>query len=228
MVMLNCEVEDGRLSHLGSLAGTGTSEALTSGDNLETAPDQTLAKAASRGDEKAFELLVERYQDRVYRLASRLCANRSDAEEVVQETFLGAFRGLGGFRGNAAFATWLYQIVVNAALTQRRGMRRHPTASLEECFPRFDDTGTLEPGDYGRAARADEMLERKELLNRVQEALDRLGDDYRTVFVLRDLEGLSTEEVADVFGICPTAVRQRLHRARLQLRGFLDEVLGSR
>ena len=187
--------------------------------------DELLAQRASAGDGDAFGVLVERHRDRVYRLASRMVSNPSDAEEIVQDAFLHAYRGLASFRGDAKFGTWLYQIVVNGALAHRRSAGRHPTTSLDEHLPRFDEDGALEPADHGRVARADELLERKELRACIARALDALDDHHRTVFVLRDLEGLSTDEVAEIFAICPPAVRKRLHRARLQLRGLLAESL---
>lgn len=191
----------------------------------EPVPDEVLARRAGDGDDAAFELLVERHQDRVYRLAMRMMSNQSDAEEVVQEAFLSAYRGLSGFRGDARFATWLYQIVVNGALTHRRTARRRPaTAPLDDYLPRFDDAGALAADDHGCIARADEQLERKQLRERIREALDRLDEHHRTVFVLRDLEGLTTEEVAEIFAIREAAVRQRLHRARLALRGLLGDL----
>lgn len=190
----------------------------------EHVADEALARRAGAGDEAAFELLVERHQNRVYRLAMRMMSNPSDAEEIVQEAFLNAYRGLSSFRADAKFGTWLYQIVVNGALARRRSAGRRPTTSLEEQCPRFDATA---PRELGIAARADDLLERKQLRRRIQDALDRLEEHHRTIFVLRDLEGLSTEEVAEIFAIQEPAVRQRLHRARLQLREILGDLLHS-
>jgi RNA polymerase sigma-70 factor (ECF subfamily) len=194
---------------------------------LAALDDQALAERARAGDDAAFTALVERYQERVYRLALRLSSNPSDAEEVLQEAFLQAWRRIDTFRGDARFGTWLYRIATNTALMHKRAARRRPAESLEALLPQFDESGLLADLDYQRSARADELLERAELAQRAREALDLLDENYRTVFVLRDLEEMSTEEAARVLEITPEAVRQRLHRARLMVRGYLGKMVGE-
>jgi RNA polymerase sigma-70 factor (ECF subfamily) len=189
--------------------------------------DEALAERARAGDDSAFGALVERYQERVYRLALRLSSNPSDAEEVLQEALLHAWRKIDTFRGDARFGTWLYRIATNTALMRKRAARRRPAESLEALLPQFDESGLLADLDYQRSARADELLERAELAQRAREALDLLDESYRAVFVLRDLEEMSTEEAARVLEITPEAVRQRLHRARLMVRGYLGKVVGE-
>lgn len=191
--------------------------------------DETLVDRARGGDRQAFERLVERHRERVYRIAFRVLGQAEAAEEVLQETFLIVHQKLEGFRGEARFSTWLYRIAMNAALMHRRANRRHEAESLEAYLPAFDETGHMvrPEWDYGRAARADELLERAELAAKVREAVARLPQAARAVFVLRDLEGLSTAETAEVLGIAPEAVRQRLHRARLMLRGYLGRLTGG-
>jgi len=175
----------------------------------------------------AFEGLVLRYQDRVYRLARRLTGNTHDAEEVVQDAFLRAFRGLARFRGDARFSTWLYRITTTTALMLRRGRARRKTEPLDAYLPRFDRTGRHACDvDHGRAARADEILDRQRLARGADEALRRLPDLYRVPFVLRDLEEMPAPEVAAVLGLTPATVRQRVHRARLLLRGYLSHLVG--
>ncbi len=194
---------------------------------LAALDDEALAERARAGDDAAFGALVERYQERVYRLALRLSSNPSDAEEVLQESFLQAWRKIDTFRGDARFGTWLYRIATNTALMRKRAARRRPTESLEALLPQFDESGLLADLDYQRSARADELLERAELAQRAREALDLLDQNYRAVFVLRYLEEMSTEEAARVLEITPEAVRQRLHRARLMVRGYLGKMVGE-
>jgi RNA polymerase sigma-70 factor (ECF subfamily) len=190
--------------------------------------DESLAARAAVGEEPAFEELVARYQARVYRLACRLTGDEGDAKDVLQETFLAAYRGLPGFRADSRFSTWLYRIATNAALMQRRALARRPTESLEMFLPRFDDDGrhAAEPADLLAASRADELLDRQLLAERARAGLDRLPDIYRDAFVLRDLEEMTTAEVAALLGIDAAAVRQRVHRARLMLRGYLSDLVG--
>jgi len=190
--------------------------------------DEVLARRAGGGDEPAFEALVSRFQGRVYRLARRLTPSDSDAQDVLQETFLQMYRGLGAFRGEAKFSTWLFRIATNAALMQRRGRERRPAESLEEYAPRFDDDGRhrQREAELAVAARADELIDRQRLAEHAREGIDRLPEIYRAAFVLRDLEEMPTVEVAAVLGIDAAAVRQRVHRARLLLRGFLSHLVG--
>jgi len=194
---------------------------------LAALDDEALAERARAGDDTAFAALVERYQERVYRLALRLSSNPTDAEEILQDTFLQAWRKIDTFRGDARFGTWLYRIATNTALMRKRAARRRPAESLEALLPQFEESGLLADLDYQRSARADELLERAELAQRAREALDLLDENYRAVFVLRDLEEMSTEEAARVLEITPEAVRQRLHRARLMVRGYLAKMVGE-
>ena len=190
--------------------------------------DEALVARAAAGDEHAFEQLVSRYQERVYRLACRLAADEGDARDVLQETFLAVYRGLPAFRSESRFSTWLYRIATNAALMLRRARARRPTESLDTFLPSFDDDGIhrAEPEQLQAAARADEILDRKRLAEKALAGLGRLPDIYRDAFVLRDLEELPTSEVAELLGIDAAAVRQRVHRARLMLRGWLGDLVG--
>ncbi len=192
--------------------------------------DETLAARAAAGDEPAFEALVSRYQARVQRLACRLTGNDADAPDALQETFLQVYRNLASFRGDSRFSTWLYRIATNAALMQRRTRARRPAESLEAFLPRFDADGQLAAtaSELQVAARADELLDRKWLAERARAGIERMPDLYREAFVLRDLEEMETAEVAQVLGLEPATVRQRVHRARLMLRGYLGDLVGVR
>jgi RNA polymerase sigma-70 factor, ECF subfamily len=187
--------------------------------------DEVLAARAAAGDDPAFDALVVRYQRRVFRLACRL-TNETDAPDVVQETFMQVYRHLSTFRGSARFSTWLYRVVVNAGLMHRRARARRPAESLDEFMPRFDADGrhAQTPDALRITSRVDELMDRHVLAKKVQAALQRLPDLYREAFVLRDLEELSTADVAQVLGVEPATVRQRVHRARLMLRGYLSEL----
>ncbi len=190
--------------------------------------DEALAARAAAGDEPAFEEIVDRYQARVFRLACRLTGNESDAADVLQETFLRVYRGLGSFRGASRLGTWLYRVATNAALTQRRARARRPAEPLDAFLPRFDANGrhAATPAQLQVAARADELLDRRVLAEKARAGVERLPELYREAFVLRDLEEMPTAEVAEVLGLDPATVRQRVHRARLMLRGYLGDLVG--
>lgn len=189
--------------------------------------DEALAARAAAGDDGAFEALVERYQQRVFRLACRL-TSETDAPDVLQDTFLHVYRHLPAFRGDARFSTWLYRIATNAALMHRRARARRPAESLDGFLPRFDAAGrhAHTPDALRMASHVDELLDRETLARKAHEAIDCLPDLYREAFVLRDLEELSTLDVAQVLGVEPATVRQRVHRARLMMRGYLSDLAG--
>ena len=192
--------------------------------------DDQLVERAQLGDLPAFEALVERHEDRLYRLAVRLLRNDDDAREVLQEAFLSAWQKLGDFAGRAQFGSWIYRVTLNAALMLLRTRRRRPTVSaedvaegtLDEALARGQDQGT---NDWIR--RPDEQLQSDELKQHIQLAMDQLPEILRVVFVLRDVEDLSTEETADALGITVQAVKTRLHRARLALRAAISEYFGK-
>ena len=194
---------------------------------IEEPADDLLVARAANGDDSAFEAIVERYQGRVFRLACRL-TSETDAPDVLQETFLQVYRHLPTFRGDSQFKTWLYRIASNAALMHRRASSRRPSEPLDGFLPRFDADGrhAATPAELQVASRADELLDRQLLANKAREVIARLPDIYRDAFVLRDLEDMSTEEVAQTLGVAPATVRQRVHRARLMLRGFLSDLAG--
>ena len=190
--------------------------------------DELLAARAAAGDESAFETIVTRYQARVFRLSWRLTANEGDAADVLQETFLQVYRKLATFRGDSRFGTWLYRIATNAALMHRRARSRRPSESLDAFLPCFDENGlhAATPAELRAAAGVEQQLDRRRLAERALAALDRLPDNYREAFVLRDLEEMTTAQVADILGIEPATVRQRVHRARMMLRGYLGALAG--
>jgi len=188
--------------------------------------DEALAAQAAGGDASAFEAIVERYQARVFRLACRLTSD-TEAPDVLQDTFLQAYKHLPSFRGESRFGTWLYRIATNAALMQRRASARRPSEPLDGFLPRFDEHGKhlATPEELQVAACAEELLDRGVLADKARDAIARLPDIYRDAFVLRDLEDMPTADVARALDIEPAAVRQRVHRARLLLRGYLSTLV---
>jgi len=186
---------------------------------------------ASTGDGAAFSELVVRHQERVYGLAMRLLRDAAEAEEVVQEVFLTALEKIPSFRGEAAFGTWLHRVTANAALMRLRRRRRAPDGlaevPVEELLPRFDAQGHLvaQGPSHDWSKRADEQLSDQQIRQAVVDAVQNLPDDYRIVFLLRDVEELSSEEMAEMLGVSVAAVKSRLHRARLALREKLGRFL---
>ena len=190
--------------------------------------DRELVEKAQKGDGQAFAMLVERHQRQLYRLALRMTGSEADAQEVLQEAFLNAYQKLPLFRGEAQFSSWLYRIAANSALMRLRRKRRAPDAlseqPLELAGPRFSAEGHLEPtstSDWSQ--RADERMMSGQLGDAINKAVDELPEDYRTVFLLKDVDGLSNEDIAHALDLTVPAVKSRLHRARLALREKLGE-----
>ncbi|MFL5262872.1 MAG: sigma-70 family RNA polymerase sigma factor [Anaeromyxobacteraceae bacterium] len=193
-------------------------------------PDGDLVALAASGDGAAFSELVQRHQNKVYGVAVHILRDPSEAEEVVQETFLAALEKMAGFRGDAAFSTWLHRVAANAALMRLRRRRRSPEApadtAVDDLLPHFDATGRIDSTPHHDwSKRADEQLSDREVRSAIERAIQNLPEDYRIVFLLRDVEGLSSEEMAEILGISVAAVKSRLHRARLALREALGPYL---
>jgi RNA polymerase sigma-70 factor (ECF subfamily) len=190
-------------------------------------PDAVLVERLRRRDGGAAEALVASYGDRVYRLAIRITANSSDAEEVVQDALWAATRKIDGFRGRAAFGTWVYRITANAAYQKRQGrlVERNAT-SWEDLAPSFDQTGQhVQPGLDWSPRLKDAALQ-AELQSVLRAAIEELSEDHRAAFRLHDVEGLSNLEIAEVLQTKPTTVKARVHRARLSLRSRLADYVG--
>ncbi len=161
----------------------------------------------------------------LFSVIQRILGDPTDAQDALQEALLSIHLELGRFEGKSKFSTWAYRICVNEALMLRRSRMRRREDSVENFQPRFSDDGHLKDTDSVLAWRQDaealEMAERLQLRAKVVEGLDRLSDDQRAVFVLKDLEGWDTEDIAMHLGISRDLVRQRLHRAHLGMRGHL-------
>lgn len=185
--------------------------------------DIALATEAKQGDKGAFTELVNRYAQRVFRVARHITKNDQDAEDVLQDTFLKAYSRLGQFEGNAKFYTWIVRVAVNEALMRMRRGKNRVTVSLDQELETSD--GAIQRELPAETESPEESLSRTELRESLTQAIDSLSETYRPVFVLRDVEGLSTEETAEMLNISLPAVKSRLLRARLQLRQKLRRFL---
>jgi RNA polymerase sigma-70 factor (ECF subfamily) len=178
-----------------------------------------LVAAAKAGDISAFETLVNRYERKIFRLTLNITQNREDAEDAMQEAFLKAYQHLPGFEGNSRFYTWLVRIAVNQALMKLR-RRRPNVVSLDEEIDTGDDMMPREVEDWGPSP--EERYEQSEMAGILSTAIGELDPQFRTVFQLRDIEELSTEETAEALDLSVPAVKSRLLRARLKLRDKLN------
>ncbi|MBX3400093.1 MAG: sigma-70 family RNA polymerase sigma factor [Gemmataceae bacterium] len=188
--------------------------------------DLGLLRNAQTGDFSAFEQLVGRLQGRVYAVAYRITGQAQDAEDVVQQTFLSLIEHIDSFRGESAVATWVLRIATNFALKVLRKRRGLPTVSLDDGDESF---ASVPHPEYIAAWREppDVLAERAEMRELLDRAITELDDKHRVVFVLRDIEGLSTEETAEALGLSVSNVKVRLLRARMQLRERLTRELGD-
>ena len=188
--------------------------------------DAALVERLRQQDPDAAEALVAAYGDKVYRLAIRITGNEQDAEEVVQDALWTAARKIDTFKGESAFGSWLYRITANTAYQKLRGRQGRPReVSWEDFSPWFDDQGHhVEPiGDW--SAKVEEPALQTELRTVLASAINDLPGDYRTAFVLHDVEGLSNPEIAETLRISLPAVKSRVHRSRLFLRQRLSEYM---
>jgi len=185
-----------------------------------------LVEAAKKGDIGAFEELVRRYDRNVFRIAQHITQNREDAEDVVQDAFLKAYGNLAQFQGQSKFYTWLVRIAVNEALMKLRRRRPERTVSLDQDVETDEDTIPREVADW--SPNPEHQYNQAELRDLLQKTIQGLPAGFRTVFVLRDVEGLSTEETAEALGLSIPAVKSRLLRARLQLRERLNKYFKRR
>jgi RNA polymerase sigma-70 factor (ECF subfamily) len=191
-------------------------------------PDVVLVEKLRRGDADAPDLLVATFGDRVYRLAIRITGNEQDAEEVVQDALWTAARKIDTFKGESAFGSWLYRITANTAYQKLRGRQaKKHEVPWEDLFPTFDELGQhIDPvSDW--SPKAEEPALQNELRAVLSNAIDDLPEDYRTAFIMHDVEGLSNPEIAEALGISLPAVKSRVHRSRLFLRQHLSRYLAA-
>jgi RNA polymerase sigma-70 factor, ECF subfamily len=182
--------------------------------------DTVLVEQFKRGSLEAFEEIMQRYESKVFNMAMRFTRNQEDAEEVLQDVFSTLYRKVDGFQGKSAFSSWLYRIVVNAAFMKLRKRKQNQTISIEDLAPAIKQYCL--DCDAMVSSRSDSLSMNRELRDIIQNAINRLPEQYRAVFVLRDVDGMSNQEVGDVLGLSIPAVKSRLHRSRLMLRKKLQ------
>jgi RNA polymerase sigma-70 factor (ECF subfamily) len=212
---------------LGLLLGPARASSLLSSSNPHRLPstvaredEHLLVRAAKSGDAGAFEELVNRYEKKIFRLTMNITRNREDAEDAMQDAFMKAYSHLNSFQEDSRFYTWLVRIAANEALMRLR-KRRPNQFSLDEPLPNEEEDGQpRQIEDWGPSP--EQKYAQSEMHGILNKVIDELDPGFRVVFTLRDVEGLSTEETADVLGISQAAVKSRLLRARLRLRDKLN------
>jgi len=189
---------------------------------LNELSDRELVERFQAGDKNVLSELLSRYNSRIYRLAYSILHNEQDAEEVNQEVFLRLFQKLDSFKHESSFSSWLYRVAINATymkLREKRGADMLPFESIGK----FIDEQVEKQGSDDWTSRPDDELLTEESLKLISEAIEQLPEEFKTVLILRDVDGLSTEEVGKLLDLSPPAVKSRLHRARLFLRKRLEE-----
>ncbi len=179
-------------------------------------------RRVQKGNQAAFEELVRRYERKVYNIAYRILGNEDEATEALQDTFLRAYRFIPRFKFKSSFYTWLYRIATNVSLTRLRRRKAQETISLDEPVKNTDDL-MFDLPDTGQTP--EQVFQMKRLREKLQEAVKSLPEEYRAVVILRDLEGLTNEEVSKILKLSIPAVKSRLHRGRLALREKLANFL---
>jgi RNA polymerase sigma-70 factor (ECF subfamily) len=186
----------------------------------ERISDVGLVDQFKEGNVAAFEEIITRYESKVMNLALRFTRNQEDAEEVMQDVFTTVYRKIDGFRGQSAFSSWLYRIVVNAAFMKLRKKKQNQTVSMEDLAPAVKQY--CMERDSITAKQSYNIAVSRELQEVLQRAIDKLPDQYRAVFVLRDVDGLSNQETGQILDLSIPAVKSRLHRSRIMLRKRLQ------
>ena len=177
--------------------------------------DTELVAMFRKGDHAAFSELISRYSEKAHNLAMRFTRNQEDAEEVLQDVFITVYNKIDGFKGESAFSSWLYRITVNTSFMKLRKRKQTAAVSLEEITPSVKESWVANRSD---AADVNYLYSRHELRAELDEAIQRLPEEYRIIFMLRDVDGLSNQEVGEILNISVPAVKSRLHRSRLMLR----------
>ena len=177
--------------------------------------DLELINEFKAGNQQSFEELVSRYSAKAFGLATRMTKNQEDAEEVLQDVFVTVYRKIDGFEGKSSFSSWLYRVTVNASLMKLRKKRRDQSTPIDDVLPQVQ---TVMAERDGHNYEIDHATFRNELRAVLQQAIEKLPDEYRPVFVLRDIDGLTNKEVSKVLNLTIPAVKSRLHRSRIMLR----------
>ena len=186
-----------------------------------SARDRELLRATANGDQEAFRLFVEAYQNKVLRICFGFVRDLEEAEDVAQEVFFKVYTGAGGFRGRSTVSTWLYRIAVNCSLNHIRKLKSRAWLPWESRAVETDELDQI----AGDQEPADVVLERNERRKMFREALNKLSINQRTAFTLHGIEGFSYEEIARITDCSLSAVESRIHRAKLNLQKYLTRVL---
>jgi RNA polymerase sigma-70 factor (ECF subfamily) len=191
--------------------------------------DSELVDLILKKDYSAFEEIVDRYSPKAMRLALKITKNREDAKDVLQDTFVSVYKNIDTFKGESAFSSWLYRICTNFALMKLRNRKYDNQSDSMDENPNMDIDALASHShtENDWSDRAENILMRKELREKIDQAIDKLPDEYRVVFLLKDVEGLSNEEIGETLNLSIPAVKSRLHRARLFLRKEISKYLNE-
>jgi RNA polymerase sigma-70 factor, ECF subfamily len=188
----------------------------------QKAEEEILARKLIEGNVEAFDRFVEIYQKKIYALAYNMTHNQMDAQDVTQEVFLTIFRKVHTFQGKSAFSSWVYRVALNAVYMKLRSKKKDQSISVEDAFPSFNGAGYHQEVIRDWSESAESLMFSNETKNVIQSAVDQLPEKEKIAFLLRDVEGLSTEEAAEALDLSISAIKSRLHRARLILRKKLS------
>ena len=191
-------------------------------ENIKSMEETEIIEKAKGGDKKALSEIVKRYEQTIYNFSFKICRDKNKAEQIMQETFYSMIKSLHQFDHNSKLSTWLYRIVANHCLMMARKLKSRPFVSIDDDDNLFEEKFTA---DWSSLPYKN--TENEELKRILDKAIQKLAPEYRMVFLLRDVEGLSTEEAAQVTDISVAALKSRLHRARAFLRKELNEALGK-
>ena len=194
----------------------------------EKVMDSELVTNLKNGDLASFQELLTRYTQKVHNLAMRITRSEEDTEEILQDVFVTVYKKIDKFEGKSAFSSWLYRITANTSFMKLRKRKQTPAISLEDVAPAIKDSWV---GNGAEAADVNYISSRHELRASIEEALAALPEEYRAIFILRDVDGLSNQEVGEIMHLSVPAVKSRLHRSRLmlrkELRKFYDDYRSS-
>ena len=184
--------------------------------------EEALVRDLQNGNLEAYDKLAQIYQKKIYGLSFHLTRNQMDAQDVTQEVLLTLFRKINMFQGKSAFSSWVYRIAVNASYMKLRSKKKEPNVSIDELMPSFNSAGFQQEKIQDWSENTESLLFTKETRDVINKAVDLLPEKEKVVFLLRDVEGLSSEKAGEILDLTVPAVKSRLHRARLFLRKKLS------
>ena len=188
----------------------------------DKATEEALVRDLQNGNLDAYDKLAEIYQKKIYGLSFNLTRNQMDAQDVTQEVLLTLFRKINMFQGKSAFASWVYRITVNASYMKLRSKKKEPNISIDELMPSFNSAGFQQEKIQDWSENTESLIFTKETRDVINKAVDLLPEKEKVVFLLRDVEGLSSEKASEILDLTVPAIKSRLHRARLFLRKKLS------